>query len=51
MFKHRRNRVLALCAGERRLLTAALLLLGGFVLFLLGMFSSFGPGRIRKEKP
>ena len=33
------------------LLTAALLVLGGFVLFLLGMFSSFGPGRIRKEKP
>ena len=24
MFKHRRNRVLALCAGERRLLTMAL---------------------------
>ena len=25
MFKYRRNRVLALCAGERRLLTTALL--------------------------
>ena len=25
MFKYRRNRVLALCAGERRLLTAAML--------------------------
>ena len=25
MFKYRRNRVLALCAGERRLLTMALL--------------------------
>ena len=25
MFKHGRNRVLALCAGERRLLTMALL--------------------------
>ena len=25
MFKHRRNRVLALCAGERRLLVKALL--------------------------
>ena len=25
MFKYRRNRVLALCAGERRLLTKALL--------------------------
>lgn len=25
MFKHRRNLVLALCAGERRLLTKALL--------------------------
>ena len=25
MFKHRRNRVLALCAGERRPLTTALL--------------------------
>ena len=24
MFKHRRNRVLALCAGERRLLTTAM---------------------------
>ena len=24
MFKHRRNRVLALCTGERRLLTTAL---------------------------
>lgn len=25
MFKYRRNRVLALCAGERRLLTTALM--------------------------